>query len=197
MLSININKLRGEVEAREQRKTKIFEKILDLCYQKILNSNQKSDDYSCTYIVPNVVFGLPLYNVHECVKYITEKLTDKGFEIYFALPTTLHISWLPIDHHSRNTQLTIGYDNQYGNQTDNMHYKSIESPKKHKEKYNDKNRDNQNYSNQGNHGNHGTNQNIIKKKEYRSIDDYTHTKPLIYDPDDINMFQKKLDNIFD
>ena len=64
MLSININKLRSEVEDRENNKIKIFEKILDMCYQKILNTNKQYNDYSCTFVVPNVVFGLPLYNTH-------------------------------------------------------------------------------------------------------------------------------------
>ena len=67
MLSLNINKLRSDVEEREKKKRKIFENILEMCYQKILNTNKKSDDYNCTFIVPNVVFGLTLYNI-ETVK---------------------------------------------------------------------------------------------------------------------------------
>ena len=95
MLSMNINKLHKEVEERENRKFKTFEKVLDLCYQKILAHNQSNNNYSCTYLVPNMVFGLPLYDVGECCSYIIEKLIEKGFDIYLAQPTTLHISWLP------------------------------------------------------------------------------------------------------
>ena len=119
MLSININKLRGEVELREQRKIKIYEKILDLCYQRILNSNKKNDDYSCTYIVPNVVFGLPLYDVNECVNYIMNKLIEKEFNIVYAFPTTIHISWKPVDKNNNKSD-----SNKYENHKRSYQYKS-------------------------------------------------------------------------
>jgi hypothetical protein len=165
MLSININKLRSEVELREQRKIKIYEKILDLCYQRILNSNKKNDDYSCTYIVPNVVFGLPLYDVNECVSFIMNKLVEKEFNIVYAFPTTIHISWKPVDKiNNKHKQLSLSSQSQ----------KYI-----------------------GDRVDRGDRENNIKQnKHYKSIDDYTQTKSLIYDTDDINLFQSKLDNLF-
>ena len=170
MLSININKLRSEVELREQRKIKIYEKILDLCYQRILNSNKKNDDYSCTYIVPNVVFGLPLYDVNECVSFIMNKLVEKEFNIVYAFPTTIHISWKPVD--------------KINNKYENNKHKQL-SISSQSQKY---------IGARGDRGDKGDN--IKQTKNYKSIDDYTQTKSLIYDTDDINLFQSKLDNLF-
>ena len=193
MLSININKLQGEVEEREKRKIKIFEKILDMCYQRILTNNEKSDNFSCTYIVPNVVFGLPLYDVSECTKFIMDKLISKGFEIVYAYPTTIHISWIPEERKITNYNNYNSYNNynNFANQ-----YKSLEAPqqtqntKKIKEvKHippNHKIIDNSRIM-EKHHG---------QQIQYKSIDEYLQSKPLIYDPDDINIFQNKLDNIF-
>jgi len=103
MFNININKLRSEVEEREQRKIKIYEKVLNLCYQKILNTNKQYDDYTCTYIVPNVVFGLPLYNFDECVQFIMNKLIEKGFQFKYHT----HI-------YNTKTEKTYFYCYEYG-----------------------------------------------------------------------------------
>ena len=174
MLSLNINKLRNEVTERDKRKVRIYEKIMDLCNQRILSCNQKNDDYSCTYIVPNVIFGLPLYNVDDCVKFIMETLIKKGFEVIFAYPTTLHISWKPEGY---NTDYKSNNNFIY-NSRNMLEYKPIEEMKV--SKYNRQN-DKQQQGNQ---------------QQYKSIDDYIDSKPLIYDPNDINLFQNKLDNIF-
>jgi len=168
MLSININKLRNEVEEREKRKIKIYEKILNLCYNKILNNNKQNDDYTCTYTVPSVVFGLPLYNVDECVSFIMNKLIEKGFDIVFAFPLTIHISWKPDDkYNNKNNQNNNNFNNKqlYISQNKNKDYKTKDNLQ-------------------------------IQQKHYKPIDDYSQQKSLIYDSDDINLFQNKLDNIF-
>ena len=182
MLSININKLRSEVELREQRKIKIFEKILELCYQRILNSNEKNNEYTCTYIVPNVVFGLPLYNVNDCVTFIINKLIEKKFDVVFALPTTIHISWKP--NNENNNYINNNYTNN--NYTNNNKYKSLEYQKQYynKPKTNLQLRTHAPEINKQN-------------KQYKSINDYTQPKTIIYDENEISLFQSKLDNIFD
>ena len=178
MLSININKLRNEVELREQKKIKIFEKILELCYQRILNSNQKNDDYSCTYIIPTVVFGLPLYDVNDCVTFVINKLIEKGFNIVFAFPTTIHISWKPENKHETklepNNQLKLNNSQYKTNQNKLMNTSSNNSSK---------------LSN--------SNSNRNTQNKYKAINDYKKPETIIYDQNDINLFQSKLDTLFD
>jgi hypothetical protein len=194
MLSININKLRSEVELREQRKIKIYEKILDLCYQRILNSNKKNDDYSCTYIVPNVVFGLPLYDVNDCVTFIINKLIDKGFDVVYAFPTTIHISWKPKNNYDN-------YDNSQSRNNNNQ----LSTFNKNIQKNNTINKHNINnfklqLQDKGQSQDKGRLQdknNIQTNTKYKPINDYKNTENLIYNTNDINLFQSKLDAIFD
>ena len=193
MLTLNINKLRNEVEERENKKNKIFETILDLCYQKILNMNKQNNDYNCTFIVPNVVFGLPLYNVGDCVVFIMDKLVEKGFEIYFAPPTTIHISWKPKEQNNNN-YLNI----QSNNQLD--YYNTLNQQHKLMIKYNSSNHSS-NHNNYNNNNNN-LNNNIQSKKnnqktiQYKPIDDYKQLSNSIYDSDDLDLFQNKIDNLF-
>ena len=93
MLNINVKNLQTEVEERERRKFNTFDKVLDACYAKILSTNQKNTDCCCLYTCPPVIFGVPLYNVTDCVKYVMDKLIKKDFKIYFTHPNLLFISW--------------------------------------------------------------------------------------------------------
>jgi len=202
MLSININKLRSEVEDRETHKIKIFEKILDMCYKKILNTNKQYNDYSCTFIVPNVVFGLPLYNIEDCIIFIMNKLVEKGFEIYFALPTTIYISWRPKDYINKNKKIDINYlNNNNITQPQLEYYISLQqnNPNKLMIKYNDIYNKN-NYDNDINNDTlnkiqkHTNNNN--QTQNYRPIETYKTQTDTIYDLDNLDIFQNKVDNFF-
>ena len=202
MLSININKLRNDVELREQKKHKVFDKILELCYNRILNSNQKNDDYSCTYIVPNVVFGLPLYDVNDCVTFIVNKLIEKGFDVVYAYPTTIHISWKPknkYDKYDKYDKYNI-YDNSQSRNNNQLSILNKNTQKPNMQKYNASKSNTNNFKltekdkiQDNIHNNNNNNNN----NKYKSINQYKNTEPLIYDANDINVFQTKLDAIFD
>ena len=193
MLSLNINKLRNEVEERENKKYKIFETILEMCYQKILNINKKNNDYNCTFIVPNVVFGLPLYNVGDCVIFIMDKLVEKGFEIYFAAPTTIHISWKPKEEIKNNYYLNTPNNNQleYYNTLNQQNQMIIKYNGSNNSNYND---DNNKYNNDNyNFQNKKKNQ---KNIQYKPINEYKEVLNTIYDDNDLDLFQNKIDSLF-
>ena len=193
MLSLNINKLRNEVEERENKKYKIFETILEMCYQKILNINKKNNDYNCTFIVPNVVFGLPLYNVGDCVIFIMDKLVEKGFEIYFAAPTTIHISWKPKEEIKNNYYLNTPNNNQleYYNTLNQQNQMIIKYNGSNNSNYND---DNNKYNNDNyNFQNKKKNQ---KNIQYKQINEYKEVLNTIYDDNDLDLFQNKIDSLF-
>ena len=90
---INIKNLQNEVAEREKRKIQVFEKVLNNCYAKILQANSKTNDCNCLYTVPPVMFGIPIYNLNDCIKFIMDKLNHKGFKVYFTYPNLLLISW--------------------------------------------------------------------------------------------------------
>jgi hypothetical protein len=167
MMTLNISKLRNEVEEREKKKINTFEKVLDMCFKKILHSNQNYSDYYCTFVVPNVVFGLPLYNIVECCGFIIEKLVEKGFEVYLAVPTSLHISWKPKDKVNNNS-LQLQYNNSDISSNKQIAIKSKNSMQ-------------------------NNNNNI----QHRPIDDYKQSRNTTYDSNDLEIFRNKLDNLFD
>ena len=201
MLNLNINKLRNEVEERENKKYKTFETVLEMCYKKILNINKQNNDYNCTFIVPNVVFGLPLYNVSECVRFIMDKLVEKGFEIYFAPPTTINIYWIPKDYNKNKFYNT--YNTSQNNITNPNqvieYYNSLQPQNKFMIKYTGNNSNiNENENNYYDNGNYKNIKTKINNKNinYKPIDDYKTTQNTIYDNDDLELFQNKIDNLF-
>jgi hypothetical protein len=204
-VSININKLRSEVQAREDRKYKTFEKILEMCYQKILSTNKTSDDCCCTFICPYVVFGLPLYNLIDCIRFIMEQLVEKGFNTHLALPNHIFISWKKESNdypeyskssgnyyqlESSKPQLQLGYksNTSRNNNTNNTNYTNYnnQTTKKH----NDKNIDNSERKLFMNKPEQNK-----KEKQYRPIDDYQQTSNSIYNTNDIDLFRNKIDEL--
>ena len=181
-VNININKLRTEVQERENRKYKTFEKVLELCYQKILTTNKTSDECCCTFICPQVIFGLPLFNLMECINFIMEKLIEKGFDTHLALPNHIFISWKQKEHENTINQPKYPYLSAPQSKLQ-IEYQSSASQHKTKPKNNSKN----------------SLDTFNKQKQYRSIDDYhsnglTNTNP--YNNDDISLFQNKIDELF-
>ena len=196
MLSLNINKLRSEVEDREKKKIKVFENILEMCYKKIIDINKQNDNYSCTFVVPNFVFGLPLYNIGDCVKFVMDKLIEKGFEIYFALPTTIHISWRPegsnrsyINNPINNYITNTPYNN---NNQLMIKYNGLNNKNKMQHNQNQQNQYNQTQNNQNNQNKNYKDNNI----QYKSINEYKERTDSIYDLDDLDIFQNKVENLF-
>jgi hypothetical protein len=111
---LNINQLHREIEDRMEKKKNVYSKILDLCYQRITNTNKKNNNCYCFFSCPTFMFGVPLYNITNCVIYIMEDLTEKGFQVQYTHPNLLYISWKvnTKDSSSSFNQKKIEY-NQY------------------------------------------------------------------------------------
>jgi hypothetical protein len=211
---INIDKLRNEVTAREDRKFKTFEHILDMCYQKIINTNKNSNDCCTTFVCPNLVFGLPLFNLDECIMFIMQKLNEKGFNVHLAIPNKLFISWKDQQHNQpKYPQLTypnqpaIGYPSQQHNMLQLQSAQSLDKnisdfglyrfPKPENKPINKQ--VNKPYHQMNNsYGNQLSARSKIEtsKKNYRPIDDYKHSSNTIYDSTDIDVFRNKIDELF-
>ena len=186
-VNINVNKLRNEVQARENRKFKTFEKVLEMCYQKILSTNKTCDECCCTFICPQVVFGLPLFNLIECINFIMEKLIEKGFETHLALPNHIFISWKPqSEERAKYSYLPLGAPQpkmqlEYNNNSYTNTNSNTKSRNNERKLFTNNPQDKQ------------------KQKNYRSIDDYNSnglTNVSTYDTDDISLFQSKINELF-
>jgi hypothetical protein len=215
---INIDKLRNEVTAREDRKIKTFEHILDMCYQKIINTNKTSNNCCCTFVCPNLVFGLPLFNLDECIIFIMKKLNEKGFNIHLAIPNKLFISW-KVHQHNYSKYLQITPNNgefEYLSQQNMLKLKSAQSSNQNKytqslddnisnfglyrfpkAESKQENKSSKNHLFNNSHGTQPSARTKIEiKKNYRPIDDYKHSSNTIYNSIDIDDFRNKIDELF-
>jgi hypothetical protein len=189
MSLLNPSKLRDEVEARERRKIKVFEHILELCYNKILTTNQQCDECCCIFICPSFVFGLPLFNLMDCIRYIMVKLVEKGFEVHLAVPNNIYVSW---KHGSNPDYSRKMY--QLENNSSSSGYLLTDKPHK-----------TNTHGTNGNTGSNGeyklfsSNNNGTsgkKEKTYRPIEEYRqNTTTNNYDLNDIDIFRSKIDEL--
>ncbi len=97
---INIYELQQKIRSKEKKQQRIFKKILLLCVKRIKTVAQ-NEQTECIFSIPNVVFGLPLFNKQICLDFLIKKLTKKGFQIYPMPPNHLLISWkiIPKNHY--------------------------------------------------------------------------------------------------
>ena len=95
MSMININDLIDDKQNLLDRKLKNYDEILKKCHHRIkIVSKQNPLIGYCLYIIPKFIYGIPLYNLNECVKYLFEKLVENGFKVYYTHPNLLIISWI-------------------------------------------------------------------------------------------------------
>ena len=90
---LDINKLHKEIEKREERKYRVYQKILNKVHIRIITVNKKSNDCYCFFVIPTVIFGVPMYNVENCVIFIMKDLTSRGFQVEYTHPNLLYINW--------------------------------------------------------------------------------------------------------
>lgn len=91
---IDLKDLQKFHQKKEKVKKESYRKILKACHKKIVLVSQ-TGAYECWYVVPEVVFGLPVYDIEECSKYIYKKLVKNGLLVEHYSPNFLYICWDP------------------------------------------------------------------------------------------------------
>tara|TARA_B110001469_G_C9647965_1_gene328791 strand:- start:1569 stop:2024 length:456 start_codon:yes stop_codon:yes gene_type:complete len=127
MSLIDISDLHRKTNELKQRKIKIYDEVLQKCHHRIkLVSKLTPLNQWCFYIIPKVLFGIPLYNLSECVEYLVRLLTDNGFRVAYTHPNLLLITWF---ENQTNTKKSI-YNSSNSNSSSSSHqntYKSIDT----------------------------------------------------------------------
>ena len=94
MSMININDLFADQKQKEKHKEEIYDNVLKNCHNKIRRAVKLSPyNNFCFYIIPKIIYGVPLYNLEKCIAYLFINLTKNGFIINYAHPNLLLISW--------------------------------------------------------------------------------------------------------
>ena len=94
MSMINIDELHRINEQRNKNKLEIYEKILKKCHERIkfVSKTPKNNQF-CFFIVPSFVYGVPIYNINECIVYVIKLLIKNGFTVNYTHPNLIFISW--------------------------------------------------------------------------------------------------------
>ena len=109
MSDLNIHDLYKSVDQRKENKKRSFESVLKKIHAKIKQA-AAHDHFACFYVVPEVVVGIPLYNITECIEYLVNALKNNGFIIRLMYPNTIYINWDPKEINKTST-LSLSYRN--------------------------------------------------------------------------------------
>lgn len=127
MSLIDISDLHRKTNELKHRKIKIYDEVLQKCHHRIkLVSKLTPLNQWSFYIIPKVLFGIPLYNLAECVEYLVKMLTENGFRVAYTHPNLLLITWF---ESQTNTKKSIYNTHSSNNSTHTNSYKSIDTYK--------------------------------------------------------------------
>ena len=91
---LNIDELNNSIKKKETQKNLIYDNILKKCHHKIKKTSEASSHGHCFYIIPEYIYGYPLYNFKACIIYLFKTLIKNGFDVKYTHPNLLYISWI-------------------------------------------------------------------------------------------------------
>tara|TARA_Y100000389_G_C17424192_1_gene498552 strand:- start:553 stop:999 length:447 start_codon:yes stop_codon:yes gene_type:complete len=89
---INMNELEDDHLKKLKKKNGIFLNVLKDCHRKI-KFNSKLDRRYCFFMIPEFIFGTPLYDIQELRSFMMFHLERNGFKLAYIDPNWLFITW--------------------------------------------------------------------------------------------------------
>ena len=91
---INLDQLYENKQKQNLNTLSVFNKIIKRIHSKIKHiSNKNNAEQYCWYLVPEIIIGIPRYNLNECTSFVIHNLRDNGFKVIYTHPNLLFISW--------------------------------------------------------------------------------------------------------
>lgn len=91
---VNLDELFEAKKERDAITVTTFNRVLERIHSQIKTaSRQKTCMESCWYLMPEIILGLPRYDLKDCIEYCTECLTSNGFQVQYYHPNLLFITW--------------------------------------------------------------------------------------------------------
>lgn len=114
-INFSIEKLMKSNEKNKKKTLQQYQKIYNLCLNKIDMANiHKMTDI--IYNVPKAVFRYPLYDPLECLNYIENNLRALYMDTLILSNSSIFISWANIkENKNKNKNININIDNQENN----------------------------------------------------------------------------------
>jgi len=93
----NARELAQNIKLKNQICKEPFTRVLDLCNIQISQA-EKLSKTECYFQVPEFMFGYPLYDISECIRFIIQKLKSNDYHVQYFHPKLLFISWRMDDY---------------------------------------------------------------------------------------------------
>jgi hypothetical protein len=91
---LNIDDLYEKNQKKDLKQVAIFNKLLNRVHKRItLTSKSMKSDKHIWFVVPEYIFGEPIYDQGDCIGYLVVKLEENGFHVRYIHPNTLFVSW--------------------------------------------------------------------------------------------------------
>ena len=128
MSLIDISELHKKTREQKDRKIKIYDTVLQKCHHRIkLVSELTPLNQWCFYLIPKVLFGIPLYDLGECVEYLVKMLSENGFKVAYTHPNLLLITWFENDTTGQFNRINSIKKTIFNSNKNNGNFKSIDS----------------------------------------------------------------------
>ncbi len=92
MKRLNILDLHRTINEKKERQSVCFENVLGKIHKKIEKSAAEKK-LRCVYEIPTFIFGLPLFDLNDCIEFVMNELKVNGFIVKYYFPNMLYISW--------------------------------------------------------------------------------------------------------
>ena len=92
----NINAFRAIEAVKEEQSKQIYKKYMERCNRFILNHYKKTGDTQCEYRIPSLAFGQPLFDVDECIDFITVNFKATGIDVKNVGGGKMMVDWIKV-----------------------------------------------------------------------------------------------------
>jgi hypothetical protein len=179
---INIDDLYEKNQKKDLKQVAIFNKLLNRVHKRItMTSKSMKNDKHIWFVVPEYIFGEPIYDQGDCIGYLVVKLEENGFHVRYVHPNTLFVSWenwVPAYVRNEFKKKTGKVIDEKGNFIDKSggNDESENNQDPNSKLFNDKQ------------------QNSLQKpgKQYTPINQYKPTGNLVYNPELFEKIEKKV-----
>ena len=89
---LRVSELSKDKSEKTKRNRALYKSLLQDCYKRIKNANSSGATHT-TYTLRPISLGMPLYNVHHAIMYITNRLKKGGFDVYALHTNSVFVTW--------------------------------------------------------------------------------------------------------
>lgn len=119
--SISVFEIHKKQKQKENYRLSIYKKIISRCYAKIKLAAE-SEKFFCFYQMPEYIVGCPIYNMTECLMFIINELSSKGYNCKYCHPLLIYISWTPVE---KTLKLEHKKEEYNTNENKDLNFRSI------------------------------------------------------------------------